>query len=136
MGLLLLGCYGLGEMLRQRAIKPGLLYWGMAGLILFLAGVVSPYGLSYLPFLAHAWTLDRSHIGEWSAMPILAIDSSEDARLLTNGMKITPGLPAEGTVATRLKPNALYMAIHNGRPVGVVQAVSQKLKPVKIFHWE
>ncbi len=68
MGMLLLGCYGLGEMLRQRAIKPGLPYWGLAGLILLLVGVVSPYGLSYLPFLAHAWTLDRSHIGEWSAM--------------------------------------------------------------------
>lgn len=73
---------------------------------------------------------------QFLTMPILAIDSSEDARLLTNGMKITLGLPAEGTVATRLKPNALYMAVHNGRPVGVIQAVSQKLKPVKIFHWE
>lgn len=66
MGLLLLGCYGLGEMLVQRNIKAGLFHWMLPIVAFLLLGVLNPYGPSYLSFLWHAWTLDRSKIGEWS----------------------------------------------------------------------
>lgn len=78
---------------------------------------------------------------QFLSMPILTIPNPDDARLLTNGMKILPSLDTasgdatSGGVAVKLKPNALYMTVHAGRPVGVVQLVSHKLKPVKIFHW-
>lgn len=72
---------------------------------------------------------------QFLSMPVLDIQDPEEARLLTNGMKIQPTVEPSGSVAVKLKPNALYMAVHAGRPVGVVQLVSHKLKPVKIFHW-
>jgi tRNA pseudouridine55 synthase len=77
------------------------------------------------------------------ALPVLTLADAEHARLLTNGIKLDPlsgALSPEagsemGTVAVKLKPNAFYIAAFEGRPVGVVQAVSQKLKPIKIFYW-
>lgn len=68
-------------------------------------------------------------------LPSLEITSNEEATKLSNGMKIQPDLVAGG-VAVKLKPNALYLAMHAGRLLGVVEVVSQKLKPVKMFHLE
>lgn len=68
MGVLLLGCYALGEVIRQRSLRAGRFYAALAGATLLLPGMLNPYGPGYLSFLFHAWTLDRSHIGEWSAM--------------------------------------------------------------------
>ena len=66
-------------------------------------------------------------------MPVFPVATAEDARLLGNGMKIDPVSPESGGVAVKLKPNALYMAVFEGKPLGVVQLVSQRLKPVKMF---
>jgi tRNA pseudouridine55 synthase len=66
-------------------------------------------------------------------MPLLPVASIEDATQLSNGMKIDPTPSQEGGVAVKLKPNALYMAVFEAKPLGVVQLVSQRLKPVKMF---
>jgi len=68
MGLLLLGCYGLGEAVLQRNLKAGLFHWLIAGVSVLLLAVLNPYGPTYLSFLWHAWTLDRSKIGEWTPL--------------------------------------------------------------------
>jgi len=65
-------------------------------------------------------------------MPILDLTSEDDAKRLGHGLKIEPS-PGEGGVAVKLKPNAFYMAVFQGQPLGVVQAVSQRLKPIKMF---
>jgi hypothetical protein len=67
MGLILLALYGLGACLEKRSLKAGLSYGLLAAGIFLALGVFNPYGLKYLAFLWHAWTLNRSHIGEWSA---------------------------------------------------------------------
>jgi tRNA pseudouridine55 synthase len=67
-------------------------------------------------------------------LPSLEVASAEEAAKLSNGIKIQPDLEAAGGVAVKLKPNALYLAMHAGRLLGVVEVVSQKLKPIKIFH--
>lgn len=77
---------------------------------------------------------------QFLSMPVLELTNPDEARLLTNGMKVQPTLDTSadtsaGGVAVKLKPNALYMAVYQGRPIGVAQLVSHKLKPVKIFHW-
>lgn len=74
-------------------------------------------------------------------MPVFSLSNATDAKRLVNGMKLDPFVSAENAAHVnqtipRLKPNALYMACYNERPVGVVQLVSQKLKPIKIFYWE
>lgn len=70
-------------------------------------------------------------------MPILELTVADEARRLSNGMKIEPTLLANGpeaaAVAVKLKPNAHYIAMYEGKPLGVVQAVSNRLKPVKMF---
>jgi len=67
-------------------------------------------------------------------MPMLRLTDSSDANRLTNGIKIElPVGEQNGGVALKLKPNALYMAIFEEQPLGVVQVVSERLKPVKIF---
>jgi tRNA pseudouridine55 synthase len=68
-------------------------------------------------------------------MPVLNLTNEEDARRLGNGLKIdpSPSGEAEGVVAVKLKPNAFYMAVFQEQPLGVVQAVEQRIKPVKIF---
>lgn len=66
-------------------------------------------------------------------LPMLALTNELDAQKLWNGMKVSPAPDAAG-VAVKLKPNALYLVTWQGKPLGVVQAVSQMLKPVKIFH--
>lgn len=68
MGVLLLGCYAIGEAIRHRSLRAGWVYGALALATFLLPGVLNPYGPSYISFLFHAWTLDRSHIGEWSAM--------------------------------------------------------------------
>jgi len=70
MGLLLLACYGLGEAILQRNPRAGFCHWGMAIGSFLLLGFLNPYGPEYLSFLWHAWTLDRSKIGEWSALKL------------------------------------------------------------------
>jgi hypothetical protein len=70
MGLLLLGCYGLGEAIAQRNLKAGGFHWLLAGASVALLSVLNPYGPSYLSFLWHAWTLDRSKIGEWTPLKL------------------------------------------------------------------
>jgi len=65
---------------------------------------------------------------------MLRLTDSSDANRLTNGIKIElPVGEQNGGVALKLKPNALYMAIFEEQPLGVVQVVSERLKPVKIF---
>lgn len=66
-------------------------------------------------------------------MPLLSVPSEEDAKQLSNGMKIDPAEAEGGGLAVKLKPNALYMAVFEDRPLGVVQIVSQRVKPVKMF---
>lgn len=66
MGVILLGLYGLGQLLETRRLQTALPYWGSALAIPLLLALLNPYGPAYLSFLLHAWTLDRSHIGEWS----------------------------------------------------------------------
>lgn len=68
MGVLLIGCYAIGSMTHARSLKAGLPYGVLAVSILLGVGLVNPYGLKYLAFLWHAWTLDRSHVAEWSMM--------------------------------------------------------------------
>jgi tRNA pseudouridine55 synthase len=67
-------------------------------------------------------------------LPVLDIASEQDAQRLENGMKIQPVWEETNGVAVKLKPSALYLARHQQRFLGVVEVVSQKLKPVKIFH--
>lgn len=66
-------------------------------------------------------------------LPLLPLNAEEDAQKLWNGMKVTPTPDGMG-VAVKLKPNALYLATWQGKPLGVVEAVSHKLRPVKVFH--
>lgn len=68
-------------------------------------------------------------------LPILSLNNEQDAQKLWNGMKVFPTADSGG-VAIKLKPNALYLVTWQGKPLGVVEAVSQALKPVKIFHLE
>jgi tRNA pseudouridine55 synthase len=70
-------------------------------------------------------------------LPSIEITAPDDVFRLSNGMKIEPDardITGAGGVAVKLKPNALYLALHQGRLLGVVEVVSHKLKPVKIFH--
>lgn len=84
-------------------------------------------------------------------LPILHLANPQDAALLRNGVKIdiptlVPAASPDDThtnTATRVTPspkklqaNAFYIASHAERPIGVVQTVSQKLKAIKIFHWD
>lgn len=79
----------------------------------------------------------------WLSLPVLHL-SGEQAHRLRNGMKADPAvLPENQTVdreslavIPKLKPNAFYMALENGQPVGVVQCVSRLLKPIKVFPTE
>ncbi len=64
-------------------------------------------------------------------MPALQLDEAE-TRQLDNGMKIAPP-SAGGGVALKLKPNALYLAMHGERPVGVTRYEAGRLRPLKIF---
>jgi tRNA pseudouridine55 synthase len=66
-------------------------------------------------------------------MPIVNLATEEDARRLSNGIKIEPTMSAMDGDLPQLKPNAFYMTVFGGNPLGVVQVVSQKLKPVKMF---
>lgn len=68
MGLILLALYGVSAMRQAGLFHAGWRYWAVAALIFLSVGILNPYGNDYLGFLWHAWTLDRSHIGEWSAM--------------------------------------------------------------------
>lgn len=68
MGVLLLGCYGLGEAIQHRNLRAGLFHWMLAGLSFLALGFLNPYGPSFWSFLVHAWTLDRSKIGEWTPL--------------------------------------------------------------------
>ena len=65
-------------------------------------------------------------------LPRFPIDA-EGAKLLGYGIKVDPQANAGG-VAVKMKPNALYLVMHQERPVGVVSFESGLLKPVKIFH--
>ncbi len=69
---------------------------------------------------------------QFLTLPQVALAHEEEARLLCNGMKVQPAL-SQGPGLQKLKPNALYLAVWQGKPLGVVQAVSHQLKPVKIF---
>jgi hypothetical protein len=68
MGLILLGLYGLAALRQTKSLTAGWRYWAVAILTFLAVGILNPYGNDYLSFLWHAWTLDRSHIGEWSPM--------------------------------------------------------------------
>ena len=68
MSLLLLGCFGLGEVVLQRKLQAGLFHGLLMGLSFLLLGIFNPYGFEYWSFLIHAWTLDRSKIGEWNPL--------------------------------------------------------------------
>ncbi|WP_373532739.1 tRNA pseudouridine(55) synthase TruB [Vampirovibrio sp.] len=66
-------------------------------------------------------------------LTLLALKDELDAQKLWNGMKVSPPLDEAG-VALKVKPNALYVVTWQDKPLGVVQAVSHLLKPVKIFY--
>jgi tRNA pseudouridine55 synthase len=79
----------------------------------------------------------------WLDLPVLHL-GSEQAHRLRNGMKADPAAlaeipenqganPGKPAATLKLKPNAFYMTLWNGLPVGVVQCVSGLLKPIKIF---
>ena len=67
-------------------------------------------------------------------MPLLAMTDPNEVERLAHGMKIEPTDydSGNGTVL-KLKPNALYMTVFGEKPLGVVQFVNQRLKPVKMF---
>lgn len=64
-------------------------------------------------------------------MPVLQLDAAE-TRQMDHGMKIAPP-SAGGGVALKLKPNALYLAMHGDRPVGVTRYEAGRLRPLKVF---
>ena len=68
--LLLLGCYGLGEAIHHRSLIKGIYHWSILGVSFLLLGLCNPYGLTYLGFLWHAWTLDRTFVIEWTPLPL------------------------------------------------------------------
>jgi tRNA pseudouridine55 synthase len=68
------------------------------------------------------------------AIPVLPLVSEEEARLLSNGMRIEPPVTDEGPVAVRLKSNETFLATYRQKPIGVVTVDRHRLKPVKIFH--
>ncbi len=70
------------------------------------------------------------------SVPVIALSHEDEAKKLWNGMKVLPAASEshEGGTLIKLKPNALYLATWQGKPLGVVQCVSHWLKPVKIFH--
>jgi tRNA pseudouridine55 synthase len=75
---------------------------------------------------------------QFLTLPVISLASEEEARMLTNGIKLLPALldsELDSSKHPKLKPNAFYLAMFQERPLGVVQWVSQKLKPIKIFHW-
>lgn len=65
---------------------------------------------------------------DYLAMPLLALESEQDYRLISNGMKLDM---AERTA--RLKPNALYLTTFTDEPVAVVRYEAKKLRPLKVF---
>ncbi len=70
-------------------------------------------------------------------LPMLPLANEQEAQKLWNGMKVLPSADYEsavGNTGLKLKPNALYLATWQDKPLGVVQCVSHWLKPVKIFH--
>ncbi len=70
MGIILLILYGVGAMLSRLSVRPALPYLTAAAAIFIGLGFLNPYGPDYWGFLIHAWTLDRSHIGEWNPLQI------------------------------------------------------------------
>ncbi len=69
MGLLALGLYGLAEAFHGRFARAAQ-HLVLALALFALVGAINPYGLDYLGFLVHAWTLDRTGVTEWQ--PLLA----------------------------------------------------------------
>lgn len=64
MGILAVGCYAAAEACFGRIRRATVHVLVAAGMLASVA-LVNPYGLAYLGFLLHAWTLDRSGITEW-----------------------------------------------------------------------
>lgn len=64
---------------------------------------------------------------DYLAIPLLPLTSTEEARLLSHGMRIDP--PPE----SRLKSNETFLATFERRPVAVVTVVRHTLKPLKVF---
>jgi hypothetical protein len=83
MGALAVGLYAAGyALLRRRG--DALVHAGLAVAMVAAVALVNPYGPAYLGFLLHAWSFDRTGIGEWQ--PLLA-------------GPISPGTAALGAVA-------------------------------------
>jgi len=89
MGFILLGCYAFGSLFLPPTLGPSpaegggenlftkrinwqnsVPYFGTALGMLGALSVCNPYGIKYLNFLWHAWTLNRSRIGEWSPVQL------------------------------------------------------------------
>jgi hypothetical protein len=88
MGIILLGIYGIDAVLQARVPLAVSLYWGIATCIFILLAVLNPYGPDYLGFLWHAWTLDRSRIGEWSHMRFNQWDFLPGQLLIVAGVTV------------------------------------------------
>lgn len=67
-------------------------------------------------------------------LPLLPLQTEQEAMLLWNGMKIPPPKSEADGLTGKLRPNTLYLAQWQEKPLGVVEAVGGQLKPVKIFH--
>jgi hypothetical protein len=73
-GVILVALYGLGEVLAARSLKAGVLHFLLAAGIFLLTGLLNPYGLDYLAFLVHAWTLNREHVAEWHSLDLASLN--------------------------------------------------------------
>ena len=67
MGLLAVGVYGAAELAMGRTRRALALLALVPALVLGMA-VLNPYGVTYLRFLAEAWTLDRTGVSEWQPL--------------------------------------------------------------------
>jgi tRNA pseudouridine55 synthase len=75
---------------------------------------------------------------DFLGLPQLPLPNQAAAQHLRHGLKLDPATldlqeASLATWPTRLKPNAFYMARLGKEPIGVLQAVSGLLKPIKIF---
>ena len=93
MGILLIGVYALAETARGRL---RLAVWRGATAVALLAALslVNPYGPQYMEFLVHAWTLDRSAVGEW--FPLLELGWTAITVMVTLATGLAGGLAVGG----------------------------------------
>ncbi len=67
------------------------------------------------------------------AIPVVSLDSEQQAKKLANGIKVGLESIQKSAVAVDLKPESFVLATFEDCPVGVVQISRDVLRPVKIF---